>query len=248
MPFAFQFCGDDPETILGAARLIEHQVDAIDLNLGCPQVFFFVRCMPTLPFKVKRRNHACVQGIAKKGHYGSFLLTETQLLYDIVHLLSTNLSVPVTCKIRKLPTWEETLNLCETLVRAGCSVLTVHGRTKEEKGPRCGQCDWETIRRIKEHFNGIIPIVANGGIEFLSDVEAALAATGADAVMVSEAVLENPALFVNNVDPRTGVVKNLLDISEEYLRYVQQYPPRNFNVVKSHLFKFLYRYGEVSNS
>lgn len=185
------------------------------------------------------------QGIARKGHYGSFLLSETQLLYDIVHLLSTNLSVPVTCKIRKLPTWEATLNVCETLVRAGCSALTVHGRTKEEKGSLCGPCDWETIRRIKEHFNGVIPIIANGGIEHPEDVQRVLQFTGADAVMVSEAVLENPGLFVNNIDPRTGAFKSLLDISREYLQYVRQYRPRNFNLVKSHLFKFLYRYGEV---
>jgi tRNA-dihydrouridine synthase 1 len=40
-----QFCGDDPETILAAAKLIEDQVDAIDLNLGCPQVRIACACI-----------------------------------------------------------------------------------------------------------------------------------------------------------------------------------------------------------
>lgn len=33
-----QFCGDNPETLLQAARYVEPYVDAVDLNLGCPQV------------------------------------------------------------------------------------------------------------------------------------------------------------------------------------------------------------------
>ena len=32
-----QFCGNDPQTILEAARYAEPYCDAVDLNLGCPQ-------------------------------------------------------------------------------------------------------------------------------------------------------------------------------------------------------------------
>lgn len=39
-----------------AAKMLENEVDAIDINLGCPQ------------------------GIARKGHYGSFLLEEPELI------------------------------------------------------------------------------------------------------------------------------------------------------------------------
>lgn len=45
---------------------------------------------------------------------------------------------------------------------------------------------------------------ANGGIGSLADVKACLEYTGADGVMVSEAMLEWPSLFVDNIDPATG--------------------------------------------
>jgi tRNA-dihydrouridine synthase 1 len=37
-PLVAQFCGSDAQTILAAAKIVQHDCDAIDLNLGCPQV------------------------------------------------------------------------------------------------------------------------------------------------------------------------------------------------------------------
>ena len=77
-PLIVQFCGNDPATVLAAAKLVEGRCDAVDLNLGCPQ------------------------GIAKKGNYGAFLADDLPRVVEIVSTLHKNLAVPVCCKIRKL--------------------------------------------------------------------------------------------------------------------------------------------------
>ena len=72
-PLVTQFCGDDPATLLAAASLAQGECDAIDLNCGCPQA------------------------IARRGHYGAFLLEEPDLIVRIVATLAAPgaLRVPV---------------------------------------------------------------------------------------------------------------------------------------------------------
>lgn len=155
-----QLCGDDPETLLKAAQMLENEVDAIDLNFGCPQ------------------------GIARRGHYGSFLLGEPDLIIRIIETMSAGLKVPLFCKMRVLKSDEKTLELAKRMEKAGCSLLTVHGRTKEQNKERVGICDWHIIKTIKEALT--IPVIANGGIYNYMDVESCFEATGVDGVMAAE--------------------------------------------------------------
>ena len=168
-PLVAQFCGNNPQLILKAARHVEHLVDAVDINLGCPQ------------------------GIAKRGNYGSFLLEEYQLLHDIVSTLHQHLSIPVTCKIRRLKTDEATVALVRMLQEAGAALITIHGRTRHQLKDKVGACDFDIIRLVKQNCS--VPVFANGGIYDLSDVLRCLAYTGVDGVMSSEALLCNPSIF-----------------------------------------------------
>jgi tRNA-dihydrouridine synthase 1 len=206
-PLVAQFCGDDPATIEAAALQLQASVDAIDLNCGCPQ------------------------GIAKRGHYGAFLLDEPDLIVSIVRHLSATLDVPVCVKIRVLPDPERTLALALALQEAGCVLLTVHGRTRAQMSR--GSVDWPAISALKAALT--IPVIANGGVESPEDIEACLAATRCDAVMLSEAALENPAIFEGASPSRAGQ----LALAREYLALAREHRPPT-SIVKSHLFKFLF--------
>lgn len=215
-PLVVQFCGNDPATLLKAAKAVEHKCDGVDLNLGCPQ------------------------GIAKKGRYGAYLLEEQDVVLEIVRTLSAGLSIPLTVKIRLLPDREATIAYAKQIVRAGASALTVHGRNKEEKAQRVGTCDWAMIARIREAVPEI-PIIANGGIGGPEDVEACLATTGADAVMTSEMSLVSPAdVFRPGGSPRSVTVHEQV---KRYLDLVAVYEPlmwMAYKPVRAHLFKMLY--------
>lgn len=88
--------------------------------------------------------------------------------------------------------------------------MQIHGRTRDQNKEKVGLCDWKAIKHIRETLS--IPVFANGGICTLSDVTRCLNETGASGVMVGEAILENPALFVDGVDPVDG---HLLSVVEK---------------------------------
>lgn len=115
------------------------------------------------------------------------------LIHALVSKLATNLSIPVSCKIRIHEQLEETVRYARMLQDAGCSVLAVHGRTRDQKNGRTSRADWDVIRAVKEAVS--IPVIANGNIRWLGDVYECLRLTGVDGVMSAEALLENPALF-----------------------------------------------------
>lgn len=170
-PLFVQFCANKPEDLLEAAEYVAPFCDAVDLNLGCPQ------------------------GIAKKGAYGAFLQEDQKLIYNLINKLHLNLPVPVTAKIRILENKEKTLEYAQRVLKAGASILTVHGRVRDAKGHKTGLADWTYIRYLRDHLPKETVIFANGNILLRGDIEKCLEATGADAVMSAEGNLYDPGIF-----------------------------------------------------
>jgi tRNA-dihydrouridine synthase 1 len=170
-PLTVQFCSNDPDDLLRAAKHVEPFCDAVDLNLGCPQ------------------------GIAKRGKYGAFLQEDPSLIARMINKLHTELDIPVTAKMRVLETKEKTLEYARTILDAGASIITVHGRRREQKGHNTGLADWQMIRHLRESLPKDTVIFANGNILQHEDIAACLEVTGADGVMSAEGNLYDPTIF-----------------------------------------------------
>lgn len=172
-PLTVQFCSNDPDDLLKAAQHVAPFCDAVDLNLGCPQ------------------------GIAKRGKYGAFLQETPDLIASMIRKLHEELEVPVTAKMRVLETKEKTLEYAKTLLDAGASIITVHGRRREQKGHNTGLADWQMIRHLRDSLPKETVIFANGNILQHEDIAACLEATGADGVMSAEGNLYDPTIFAS---------------------------------------------------
>lgn len=170
-PLFVQFCANDPDHLLEAARYVQPFCDAVDLNLGCPQ------------------------GIARRGRYGAFLQEDWDLIYRMINKLHENLDVPVTAKIRILDTKEKTLEYAKVILSAGASVITVHGRQRDQKGHKTGLADWSVLRYLRKSLPPDTVIFANGNILQHGDIDKCLEETGADGVMSAEGNLHDPTIF-----------------------------------------------------
>lgn len=206
-PLVVQICGNDPEKMLRTALFFQDKCDAIDINFGCPQE------------------------IARRGHYGSFLQDDWPLISEVVSTLSSSLSVPLFCKIRVFESISKTVEYARIFEAAGCSLLTVHGRTREQRGQNTGLASWEHIKAIKNSLK--IPIIANGNMIFHKNIKECVEHTGCDGVMIAEPHLYNPAIF-------EGTTHFSYEILKEYLEIIQKHPgsaePKH---IKSHSFKIL---------
>lgn len=208
-PLIVQFCSNDADTLLEASKFVEDTCEGIDINLGCPQ------------------------DIARRGRYGAFLQDDWDLISEMVARLRSNLDkdLAVSCKIRRFDELGRTVDYGRMLEKAGCTFIGLHGRTREQRGCRMGLADWTHIKAVKEATQ--IPVIANGNIQSLKDVEDCLEFTGADAIMTAEGNLYNPSLFLNVHQPTWTMAR-------KYLKYVEIYPVPP-SIARSHLFKLFHR-------
>ncbi len=168
-PVVIQLYGNDPDELLRAAlRVQQKRPDAIDINLGCPD---------------RRVN---------QGGAGAALLRQPLKVARIFRKLSAVLDVPLTAKIRL--GWDDCRNyrlIARILEENGAAAIAVHARTREQGYG--GAADWDALAEVKAAVR--IPVIGNGDVRTVADIERMKSHTGCEAVMIGRAAIGHPWIF-----------------------------------------------------
>lgn len=197
-PLSIQIFGHDIDRMVISAKKVEDEgAEVIDINSGCP-----------VP-KVVRRGGGCE------------LMRQVDHLGELLHAVSSNVSIPLTLKIRS--GWNDSsinaLEVGKVAVESGVKMLAVHGRTREQLYR--GKADWDIVSEVASQLP--IPVVGSGDIV---DGESALEALkkGVSGLMIGRGAMENPWIFKDIrafLEGRTVEERPLSEVPRVLLRYLE---------------------------
>ena len=210
-----QIFGSEPDVIYNACCGEDlAPFDLIDINMGCP-----------------------VPKIFKNGE-GSALLTDI-LKAESVIKSAVKSGKTITVKIRigisdsKPYITKEYAKMAEN---AGASLITIHGRTRENY--YSGEVNFDEIEKAKSAVN--IPVIANGGIFTEKDADLIIDRTGADGIMLARGAVSDPFLFakLSNKDTSLTIKEIVLTQIDDMLKnYSDRYVTLNMRKFFPNYFK-----------
>ncbi|HEX2032660.1 MAG TPA: tRNA-dihydrouridine synthase [Chloroflexota bacterium] len=176
-PVGVQIFGADPDEMRRGAALVVERVapDVLDINMGCPAP------------KVTN------------GQGGSSLLKEPARAAAITAAIVREIApVPVTVKIRV--GWDElhkaagaAVEVARRVVDAGAQLITVHGRTRQQKYE--GEACWDTISAVAAAVP--VPVLGNGDISTPLEAAHRLRTSGCRGIAIGRGARGRPWLFAH---------------------------------------------------
>ena len=172
--YAIQLFGAEPESMAKAVLFVKEKgirFDILDINMGCP-----------------------APKITGSGA-GSKLLLDPPLCGQMVAAARKALGedTPLTVKMRI--GWDDkninVMEMAQLAQEAGVKAIAIHGRTREQFYR--DHADWKIIGEVRQRMS--IPVIANGDVRTVEDLDKIRQETGCEAVMVGRAAQGNPWIF-----------------------------------------------------
>jgi tRNA-dihydrouridine synthase B len=215
----FQIFDSDPARLLKAAQKLqglppEARPDIIDINMGCSN-----------------------RSVSGRGA-GAGLLRTPQKVAQIFQLLVGELQMPVTAKIR-LGWNTQTRNyvqIARIVEENGGALVAVHGRTRHQG--YTGQADWDAIAEVRQALS--IPVIGNGDVHSVADIERMKAHTGCAAVMIGRAAIGNPWIF-SRLDRSQVTHEQVLQMVQRHLERMMAFygPELGLLIFRKHASRYL---------
>ncbi len=200
-PISIQIAGSEAQELATSAqKAVEYGADIIDINMGCP-----------------------AKKVCNKAA-GSALMQDEKLVKEILEAVVNAVDIPVTLKMRT--GWsvdnKNAPSIAQIAQQAGIQMLSVHGRTKEDKYN--GMAEYDTIKTVVSQVD--IPVIANGDIISAQKAQQVLEYTKASGVMIGRATQGNPWIFAEiNHYLKTGKINDPVPLEikkSTILHHIQQ--------------------------
>jgi tRNA-dihydrouridine synthase 3 len=198
--FGIQIAGSKEAVMVQAAQMaVERGCDYLDLNFGCP-----------------------IDLVVRRGS-GAAMLKKPAKLASLVAAVREAVDVPLLVKIRTGWTEDKIIapQLAPRLEEAGADVISIHGRTREQRYRR--DADWQIIDEAAAAVS--IPVLGNGDILTVWDYRERRENTAVSGVVVARGALIKPWIFKELVDgapwfpttaERWGVMRRYFDFAAEH--------------------------------
>jgi nifR3 family TIM-barrel protein len=213
-PIVAQIWGNNPAKFAEAAKIVvDLGFDGIDINMGCPQ--------------------------DKEISIGSCaaLIREPKLAQEIIRAtINAAGGLPVSVKTRLGYTkTDEMEGWVKKLLETEIAVLTLHGRTKQEKSKV--PAHWDVIAgavKVRNDLKSKTLILGNGDIQSRAEGLSRVAETGVDGVMVGRGAFGNPWFF--REDNHQPNIKERLSVMLEHARLFNELlgDHKSFYIMRKH--------------
>jgi tRNA-dihydrouridine synthase B len=194
-----------------------YQPDIIDINMGCSDY-----------------------SVSSRGA-GAGLLRTPLKIAEIFNKLSHSLTIPVTGKIRL--GWDDcTRNyilVSRIIEENGGQLIAVHARTRVQGYQ--GQADWDAIAEVKQNVS--IPVIGNGDVRTVADIERLKNHTHCDGVMIGRGAIQNPWIF-SRIDRSQVPINQVVSTMHLHLQLNLEFygPDRGLVLFRKYAKKYLSTY------